>query len=189
MKCLPLLLAFFLALPAWAGEPVATGAVVPNFSLLNQDGNNVKLSDFRGKVVLVTFLYTQCPFPEKCPMISSKLEKTRALIDRVEGGRENLQVLSITLDPENDTPEALKAYAQGMDKDFSNWSFLTSSPATVARVASLFGVLYWDQDGTIEHNMRTALIDRQGRLHKLYSGSDWRPGELAAEVKSLIDNQ
>ena len=76
-----------------------------------------------------------------------------------------------------------------MDKDFSNWSFLTSSPATVARVASLFGVLYWDQDGTIEHNMRTALIDRQGRLHKLYSGSDWRPGELAAEVKSLIDNQ
>jgi protein SCO1/2 len=180
-----ILLFMFLLLPGSA-DTLEVGDVVPDFQLTNQNGENVRLQQYRGKVVLVTFLYTQCPFPEKCPMISSKLGKTRKLIEDVTEGTDKLQVISITIDPENDTPEALKAYSQGLDREVPNWTFLTGSPENVARVASQFGVLYWDEKGIIEHNMRTIVIDQEGRIDTVLKGSDWKAGQLAAQLKELV---
>ena len=157
----------------------------PEFSLSTLEGETQSISDYKGKVVLVTFLYTQCPYPEKCPMLAQKLGKTRDLLDQVESAKGQFQVVSITLDPKRDTPEALKKYAQGQDEDATNWTFMTGKASEVNKVASLFGVIYYTEKGVIDHNMRTAVIDRKGKLSKLFTGNDWKPGEVAALVRDL----
>lgn len=167
------------------GSTLRIGQKVPDFSLTDQNAKKVALSDFKGKVVLVTFLYTQCPYPEKCPMLAQKLGKTRDLLDQVESAKGQFQVVSITLDPKRDTPEALKKYAQGQDENAANWTFMTGKASEVNKVASLFGVIYYTEKGVIDHNMRTAVIDRKGKLSKLFTGNDWKPGEVAALVRDL----
>lgn len=169
---------------SWA-DPISVGQKVPNFTLLNQDGKKVSLSDYQGKVIMVTFLYTRCPFPEKCPMISEKLGQTRALMQKLNAS-DKFQVLSITIDPKYDTPERLKAYTQGNDKDFGNWDFLTGTPEQIANVAGLFGLVYWEENGVIEHNMRTGIIDPKGYLAKVVRGSEWKAGELSAIIKDIL---
>jgi protein SCO1/2 len=158
---------------------------VPNFTLTNQNNKAVSLYDFKGKVVLITFLYTQCPYPDKCPMLAEKLGKTADLIDQIEGAKDKVQVISITLDPKRDTPESLKKYAQGHDAS-ENWTFLTGKAKDVSKVASFFDVIYYTEKGVIEHNMRTIILDRDLKLVKVYKNNDWKPGELAAAIRDLV---
>lgn len=179
-----------LALPGFAqpANPVPSltvGDKVPDFTLTDQSGKKVSLSQFRGSGVVVSFLFTRCPFPEMCPTLGKNLEALAELANRIGEGK-NLQVLSITIDPEHDTPEVLKAYARGFDEKYDNWRFLTGSENDIARVAGAFGVMYWDEDGTIIHNMRTTFIDGDGRIQLSISGSDWRPGEFAAQIKPYL---
>ena len=182
---LALLSLTLIALADPTGSTLKVGQKVPDFSLTDQNAKKVALSDFKGKVVLVTFLYTQCPYPEKCPMLAQKLGKTRDLLDQVESAKGQFQVISITLDPKRDTPETLKKYAQGQDENADNWTFMTGKASDVNKVASLFGVIYYTEKGVIDHNMRTAVIDRKGKLSKLFTGNDWKPGEVAALVRDL----
>lgn len=184
---LALLSLTLIALADPTGSTLKIGQKVPDFSLTDQNSKKVALSDFKGKVVLVTFLYTQCPYPEKCPMLAQKLGKTRDLLDQVESAKGQFQVVSITLDPKRDTPAALKKYAQGQDENATNWTFMTGKASEVNKVASLFGVIYYTEKGVIDHNMRTAVIDRKGKLSKLFTGNDWKPGEVAALVRDLAD--
>ncbi|MFN8605904.1 MAG: SCO family protein [Vulcanimicrobiota bacterium] len=181
------LLLIFVSLTLWALADLKPDQKVPDFTLIDQNSKKVSLSDFKDKVVLVTFLYTQCPFPEKCPMLAQKLGKTRDLLDQVDSAKGQFQVISITLDPKRDTPEALKKYAQGQDENATNWTFLTGKAADVNKVASLFGVIYYNDKGVIDHNMRTAVIDRKGRLKRLFTGNDWKPTEVASLVRELVD--
>ncbi len=187
-----LLLALVALVVAVAGAPAAAqshlqiGQEVPNFTLVNQDSRNVSLNDFRGRGVVISFLYTRCPFPDQCPMIAKKLKDLASLMDRIEKG-DRIQVLAITLDPAHDKPEVLKAYAQGMDETRTNWHFLTGTEDSIARVAGAFGVLYWDEKGLIEHNMRTGFIDPNGRLQVLMSGADWKAGQFAARIKPHLE--
>lgn len=172
---------------AWASPDAAlkTGQKVPNFVLTNQKGQKVQLSQFRGKAVLLTFLFTQCPYPDKCPTIANKLKGTNEILDQA-GVLSKVQVLSITLDPNRDTPHMLSAYAQGYDKKRVNWDFLTGSEEAIDEVANHFGVVYYDQNGTIQHNMKTAIIDPQGNLVKVFSGSSWSTQEAATVLKSVV---
>lgn len=185
-----LLLLMLLCVGVWAaersGSSLKEGQKVPDFTLTNQLGKPTRLSDFKGKVVLITFLYTQCPYPDKCPMIAQKLDKTRDLLDQVAGGKDQFEVVSITLDPKRDTPDSLKAYQKIYDQNASNWTFLTGKPTEVAKVASLFGVTYYTEKGVIEHNMRTAVLDKDLKLRRLFLGNDWKPGEVAAMVRDLL---
>ena len=183
-----LLFLLLLCTVAWAADNsvLTVGKKVPDFELTTEDNKPVKLSDYQGKVVLVTFLYTQCPFPDKCPMLAEKLGKTRDLVDSLQGGKDKFHVLSITLDPKRDTPESLNKYATNQNRDAANWTFLTGKPADVNKVASMFGVIYWNDKGVIEHNMRTALIDQNGKLYKLWTGNDWKPGEMTAVIRDLL---
>jgi protein SCO1/2 len=166
-------------------EILRIGETVPNFTLTNQEAHKVSLQDFKGKVVLLTFLYTQCPYPDKCPMVARKLKQTKDLVDKL-GDRAHFEVLAVTIDPEHDTPAVLRKYAQGLDKKMPNWDFLTGKAADVHRVASAFGVLYFDSKGTLEHNLVTAVIDREGKLVKLYGGNDWKPGEVASTLRDYL---
>lgn len=181
------LLLIFLSLTVLALADLKIGQKVPDFTLTNQHSQQVSLSNFKGKVVLVTFLYTQCPYPEKCPMLAQKLNKLRELLDQVESAKGQFQVLSITLDPKRDTPEALKKYAQGQDENATNWTFLTGKPGEINKIASMFGVIYYTDKGVIDHNIRTAVLDRNGRLNRLFTGNDWKPGEAAALVRDLVN--
>ena len=185
MKKVLILLAL-LASVALAESTLKIGQKVPDFTLTNQLSKKVSLHDFQGKVVLITFLYTQCPYPDKCPMLAQKLGKTRDLLDQVEGAKDQFEVISITLDPKRDTPANLKQYAQGQDENATNWAFLTGKSTDVNKVASLFGVIYYTEKGVVEHNMRTAVLDRDGKLVKLITGNNWKPGEIAALVRDLV---
>lgn len=181
-----LLLATLLVAPVAAKDGVLElGSQVPNFQLVNQQGQTVTLADFKGKGIVVSFLYTRCPYPDKCPMIGRKLDALSQLSSKI--GRDNdLQILAVTLDPTHDKPEVLKAYARGFDKDHKNWSFLTGSESDIARVAGAFGVIYWEEKGVIEHNLRTVFIDSAGKLRIVKKGSDWKAGEFAAEIKPFL---
>ncbi len=171
--------------PVNAQSHLRIGQEVPNFSLVDQDSKQVSLNDFRGKGVVISFLYTRCPFPDQCPMIAKKLTDLSNLMGRLEKA-DQVQVVAITLDPAHDKPEVLKAYTQGFDEKRKNWKFLTGTEEQIARVAGAFGVLYWDENGIIEHNMRTAFIDKQGKLQVLMSGSDWKAGEFTAKIKEHL---
>lgn len=186
LKVWLVLLSFLLAAPTFGKNAgVALGSEVPNFQLIDQSGQKVSLSDFKGKGVIVSFLYTRCPYPDKCPMINQKLNALADLTKKL-GAEDKVQVLAITLDPAHDKPEVLKAYAQGFDDTHKNWSFLTGNENDIARVAGAFGVIFWEEKGVIEHNIRTAFIDGSGKLRVLKKGSEWRPGEFAAEIKPYL---
>ena len=156
------------------------GAPIADFTLTNQAGVQVALSSFRGRWVVVNFIYTRCPLPEVCP----RLTATFASLQR-RFGDEPLTLMSITLDPRYDTPEILAAYARRTAAG-PNWHFLTGPPETVSRVAREFGLFSWVEEGVIVHNSTTALIDPTGRLAALIEGSTFGLEEISALVKYSI---
>lgn len=160
------------------------GATVPNFQLTNQDDKATNFSDYRGKVVVVSFLFTQCPDPSKCPMLSSKLSKLQDLIQQMDEARNRVQLVSITLDPKHDTPEVLKAYAQG--RKASNWTFLTGKSGDILKVAGLFGEMYYDENNTVIHNTRTSIVDSQQHLRRVFTDNDWKMSEMAGTIRQLL---
>lgn len=180
------LIVLLLAVAAFAG-PLKINDTVPNFELIDQNGKKVSFDQMRGKGVIVSFLFTRCPYPDKCPMIGRKLGDLAALSKNLGEEKDDIRVMAITLDPAYDKPEVLKAYTQGFDKQHKSWTFLTGTEEQVAQVAGAFGVTYWKENGTVEHNMRTAFIDPDGRLRIVKSGSTWMTGEFAAEIKAIMD--
>ncbi|MBX3172391.1 MAG: SCO family protein [Candidatus Eremiobacteraeota bacterium] len=172
--------------PAQKMGGLEIGAAVPNFQLTNQDGATTRFTDYRGKVVIVSFLFTRCPDPSKCPMLSAKLGKVQELIGQMEEARHRVQILSITLDPKNDTPEVLKGYAQGHHAD--NWTFLTGKSNDILKVAGLFGEIYYDEKGTVVHNTRTSMIDPRGRLRRVFTDNDWKMSEMTGAIRQLLDS-
>lgn len=176
---------FFCTNSAWA-QNLSIGDKVPDFTLTNQNGSKTSLSDYKGKGVVLSFLYTQCPFPDKCPMLKKKLGSLADVTQRI-GEMNQIQVMAITIDPKNDTPEVLKSYAQGFDKKHKNWLFLTGSEADILKVAGAFGVLYWNEKGIIEHNMKTVFIGPDQTVQIIESGSEWKAGEFAARIKRILD--
>jgi protein SCO1/2 len=154
------------------------GQTVADFELTDQEGRPRRLSDFRGKLVAVNFIYTRCPMPEVCPRLTASF----ASLQRRFAGRP-LELLSITLDPLYDTPPVLAAYARA---NGARWTFLTGETAPVARQ---FGMFYWAEEGVLVHNSATALIDPRGRLAAVVEGSNYRLEQLSALVRYHLDKE
>jgi len=150
---------------------VAVGAPVPDFSLTDQAGRAVRLSDFRGRVVALDFIYTRCPLPDVCPRLSANFAYVAKKLPDV-------QLLSITIDPQFDTPPVLAGYARRYGANGESWRFLTGPMDQIRDVAGLFGLIYWPEDGSITHTVATAVIGRDGRLAALIEGSTYRPDQL-----------
>lgn len=164
-------------------EELPVGAVVPDFSLVDQQGRAVTLASLRGRVVLVNFLYTRCPLPEVCPRLAASFASLqRRFGDRL---RRDLMLVSITLDPAYDTPPVLARYAATMRADPDGWRFLTGETTPVAR---RFGLLHWAEEGVIVHNSQTAVVDRSGRLIAMVEGSTYRLEQLADLVRQALLN-
>jgi protein SCO1/2 len=158
----------------------------PNIALTSQDGAPVALADLRGKVVAVTFIYTQCP--DICPMLTQKMVDIQDELGADFGAK--IAFLSITLDPEHDTPEVLKDYAQFWGAKPEGWSFLTGSLDAVRDVTRDYGVFFSKkEDGSVEHSQLTTLVDAEGQIRVQYLGARFDPEEFRHDLMSLVDKE
>jgi protein SCO1/2 len=159
----------------------AIGAA-PEFALTSQDGAEVTLKSLRGKVVAVAFIYTWCP--DICPMLTDKMARVQDALGDDFGSE--IAFVSITIDPERDTPQALKDYAASFAADLAGWSFLTGSVAAVREVARAYGVAVADgPDGAVDHTLLTTLVDRQGTMRVQYLGWRFDPEEFRRDLLAL----
>jgi protein SCO1/2 len=154
----------------------------PPFALVDQDGRPLALADLRGRLVVLDFLFTHCPGP--CPIQTGALvELQRSLAPEL---RARTRLVSITLDPERDSPEALRAYALARGADLASWSFLTGPPEVVRSVVESYGVgTTRSAEGEIEHVVATFLIDAEGRIAERWLGLEHEPAELARALARL----
>jgi protein SCO1/2 len=162
------------------------GAEVPDVKLLNQDGRPLTTRKLRGRALVVTFIYTRCPMPDQCPLLSANFAQLNAALadDAALGGRAHL--LSVTLDPEYDKPEVLRAYgAAYAGGDFGRWDFATGDPAEVRRLAESFGLVYKAEGGQVVHSLRTAVVTPDGKVYKVYRGNEWKPEEVLRDLRDM----
>jgi protein SCO1/2 len=165
-------------------ERVLPGESFPDFELLDQDGKVIRLSDYRGKAVVLTFIYTRCPLPNFCPLMSKNFADLEQRMNKQFPGR--YQLLSITMDPEFDRPEVLKQYAIFYGANTRNWSFATGDSAQIQFVAELSGLTYAWENGVISHDLRTLLIGPDGRLKQVWKSNVWTPYEIQRSVAELF---
>jgi protein SCO1/2 len=171
--------------PAGSAEP-QPGAEVPDVKLVNQDGRPLSPKQFKGRALVVTFIYTRCPLPDQCPLLSANFARLNSAIagDAALGGRAHL--LSVTLDPEYDKPAVLKSYgATYAGGRFDNWDFATGDPAEVRRFAEFFGLTYKAEGDQVIHSLRTAVVTPEGRLYKIYRGNEWKTDEVLSDLRNL----
>lgn len=158
---------------------IQVGDAVPDFALTDQTGATVRLSQLRGEPVAVTFLYTRCPIATACPLTTAKFSKLDAMLAEKNFGH----LLTVTVDPEHDTPSVLADYAKRAGANPKRWKFLTGSPAAVARVASTFGVVYYPEHGQMIHSQAVAVVDAQGRLSTIYFGQTWEAEHVLRDME------
>jgi protein SCO1 len=170
-----------------APRPLAIGARVPDFTLIDQARQRVSLSSLAGRVLAVNFIYTRCALPQFCLRVSNNFGVLQKRFAR-ELARGELALLTITFDPERDTPEALAAYAAQWKADPRTWHFLTGSVPDVRRVCALFGVDFFPDEGLMNHSLHTAVIDRAGTLVAEIEGNRYDPQQLGDLVLHQLTN-
>lgn len=154
----------------------------PGFTLINQEGLSVRLADLRGRPILLSFIYTTCP--DLCPLITADMVRIQRLV-KDRGGPE-VQLLSITTDPEVDRPEALKAYAERHGADLKSWAFLTGAPEELKAIWSAYGVKVKRRaKGLVEHTGLTLLLDPRGRIRFRYRGWNLDGPTVVADMERL----
>jgi len=174
-----------ISAPAGPSEP-QPGAEAPDVKLVNQDGRPVGTRTYRGRALVVTFIYTRCPLPDFCPLMSTNFAQLNAALSADEGLRKRAHLLSVTLDPEFDKPEVLKSYgATYAGGKFDNWDFATGDPAEVRRLAEFFGLMYKADDGEVIHSLRTGVLTPEGKLYKLYRGNEWKPDDVLNDLRNM----
>jgi protein SCO1/2 len=180
------------AAPAAAGSAPhmpAPGEKVPDFSFTDQSGKHISLRQYRGSVLLVTFIYTRCPFPDFCPRVSSnfaEIYKQLGTNPALAGTR----LLSISFDPEHDTPKVLRDYAFSVAHTqapalFTRWEFAAPSASDLPRIADFFAITIKPEGGLITHNLSTAVIGPDGKIVKWYHGSDWQVSDLIKDAAAI----
>jgi len=172
--------------PAKPFEPNA-GDEVPDFPLLNQDGKPIHFAQYRGRALLLTFIYTRCPLPDYCPLMTSHFVEINKALKADAALYLKTHLLSISVDPEYDKPAVLRAYGlrHNEQKDFEHWELAAGKPEEVKKVAEYFGLAYQTADDQIIHNLQTALIAPDGKFVKMYRGNDWKPAEIINDIKKL----
>ncbi|MDP7420933.1 MAG: SCO family protein [bacterium] len=156
-----------------------------DFELLNQDGEKIPFSRFHDVVKIVSFIFIKCSMPTMCPLTTKNLRRLQKLLDE-DLGRE-VVLLSITFDPESDTPAALKRYGELYGADFSNWHFLTGSLPAIDRVCEDYEIIHEKTDGDlIRHSVITFLIDGADNVRKMYFANKWKPEDLKQDIVALL---
>lgn len=180
--------------PAPAGKPgvkyLSPGDQVPNQTFIDQDGRPRDFNGIRGdRAIAITFIYTRCPIPTFCPAMDRHFAEAQALIAE-KGLQGKAGLLSVSFDPKNDTPAVLSQHARKLGADANVWTFATGEREEIDRFASsLLLTLVRGEAANpdeIGHTLRTTVVDRNGRIAKSYSGGDWTPAELVAELERVL---
>ena len=162
------------------------GEPIPALALRDQDGELLRLDALPGRATLLTFVYTRCPLPDFCPRLSAHFQRLQPQLQARYG--DAVQLLSVSFDPAYDTPEVLRQYAARYGADLATWRFATGDPALIDSLTAAFGVYYMGEDEQINHNLATALIDEEGRLYRLWRGTDWDPDAVLRAVERLLES-
>jgi protein SCO1/2 len=165
------------------------GDPVSDFTMTGQDGKTFKLSDLRGDVVVLTFIYTRCPLPDFCPLMDRKFSDLAQSIGAFPERVRRIRLLSVSFDPDHDTPNVLREHARTRGAMPPLWSFAVASHEQLARIAAQLGLIYGPGKNEIIHNLCTAVIDQDGKLARLEVGTQsnkWTSADLLKTVYSLI---
>jgi protein SCO1/2 len=170
--------------PSGSLQQKAPGDMPPNFEFVNQNGKRVQLQQYRGKTVLLTFIYTRCPLAEYCPLATQNFAAIEKELAKTPAAYAKTHLLSISFDPDHDTPEVLRNYSKSfMAKPaYDHWEFVTIPKATRSKVASYFNLFLSEEDGQIVHSMTTAIIAPDGTVRRWYGSNDWKPATVLAEL-------
>lgn len=175
-------------IPAAAGiELLKTGAEVPDTPLTNQDDKPVTLKDFAGSATAITFIYTRCPLPQYCPLMDRRFAEVQELVAKDADLNGKVRLLSVSFDPKFDRAAVLRQHAATLHADPRVWTFATAEEAVVDRFAARFGVnVIREANGTITHNLRTAVVDPAGRVTALLDSNAWTAADLVRELKAAL---
>jgi protein SCO1 len=176
-------------------KPLDPGTPVPDFKLLNQSGRTIHIDQFRGKVLLVTFIYTRCPLPDYCVRMSRNF----AQLDKSLAGDPALyarsHLLSVSFDPRYDTPAVLRSYGGSytgnyIHETFAHWDFAAPPQSELASMLQFFLVgATPEKDRTITHSLSTVVIAPDGKIYKWYPTNDWTPDQILSDVKQLLSGK
>jgi protein SCO1/2 len=174
--------------PASAGfELLKPGEAVPDGAFVDQSGQKRRFSAFKGSPVAMTFIYTKCPLPTFCPLMDRHFAALQTSL-KADASLQAVRLVTVSFDPITDTPAVLREHAKRLNADLTRWTFLTGDRDEIDQFAARFGVSIsraMNDARDITHNLRTVVIDRDGRIVKVYTGNDWSPEQILADLKSL----
>lgn len=165
-------------------EPLAVGDKLPDYTFTNTLGRAVRLGEFQGRALAITFIFTRCPFPTFCPRLSSNFSEAAEKLKAAANGPTNWHLFSITIDPEYDTPERLRAYAQRYKADPDHWDHLTGALIDITAISEQFGLQFWrsNPNEPINHNVRTVVVDATGRIQWITPENEWKSDTLVEQM-------
>jgi protein SCO1/2 len=163
-------------------EPLEVGQAVPDYKFTNHLGQPISFRQFEGQALGITFIFTRCPFPNFCPRMNSHFQQAQAKLKAMPDAPTNWMLLSISFDPEWDTPARMKKYAEPYRLETNHWQFATSDFWNIDGLTEQLGLQFWKDQATINHNLRTAVFDTKGRLRKIFAGNEWTPDEFVTEM-------
>jgi len=169
------------------------GDEIPNFTLRNQDDREIRIHNYRGKALLLTFIYTRCPVPDYCTLMSNNFAQIDRELGKDPALYEKTHLLSVSIDPAYDTPSVLRSYGaahtERYEKEtFAHWEFASGKKEQVKEIADFFGLRYFPEQDQIVHGLRTIIVNPEGKVAKIYSGNDWKPEDALNELRKATDH-
>ncbi len=167
------------------------GETVPDFAFVNQDGKSIHISDYRGKALLVSFIYTRCPLPDYCPRLNENFRQIQSILRENPNSPKHTAFLSVSFDPEHDTPAVLKHYASTYNRAQSaaspmDWQFAVPSAKDLPEIAYFFGLVYQPEKAQIVHSLSTTLVSPEGKIENVYMGNEWTPAEVSLAIENTV---
>jgi protein SCO1 len=156
-------------------EPLNLGDAMPDYPFTNELGRAIHLADFKGQALGISFIYTRCPFPNFCPRMSSNFADAYKRLNTLAGAPKNWHLLSISFDPEFDTPAVLRNYAKKYEHDTNHWSFATGALIDIDAITEQFGLIFPREGIGFNHNLRTVVVDAQG--------NEWKVEDFVEEIE------
>ncbi|HKR11936.1 MAG TPA: SCO family protein [Pyrinomonadaceae bacterium] len=166
------------------------GDEVPNYALVNQDAKPISIKNYRGKTLLLTFIYTRCPIPDYCTLMSNNFAQIERQLGQDPELYARTHLLSISIDPAYDEPKVLRSYGAAhteryQNETFAHWEFATGTNDQVKEIAQYFGLSYFPEKDQIIHGLRTVIVNAEGKVAKIYKGNEWKTDEVVEEIKEV----
>jgi protein SCO1/2 len=166
------------------------GDAVPDFTLINQSGKKISIKQFRGKALLITFVYTRCPLPDYCPLMSSNFAQIDQELQKEPALYAKTHFLSVSFDSKYDTPAVLRSYGAAYterytDEKFEHWEFASGSAEETKAITKFFGLQYEAKSDQIVHSLVTAIISPDGKVAKIYLSNDWKPADVLNDLRNM----